>query len=43
MALYERAYAREPLETSGWGFVRSEDPAPPFQHLFTARLDSRSG
>ncbi len=43
MALYERAYARELLETSGWVLVRSEDPAPPFQHLFTARLDSRSG
>lgn len=37
MALYERSYALELVAASGWELVRTEDPMPLFQHVFTLR------
>jgi hypothetical protein len=42
MALYERAYACELLEATGWKLVGIEDPAPPFQHLVIAQHSSKA-
>ena len=42
MALYERDYACELLEATGWVLVGIEDPAPPFQHFVTAEHSPRS-
>jgi hypothetical protein len=36
IALYERQFAQELLEGTGWALLAIEDPAPPFQHLIVA-------